>query len=73
MTEQPASQGATTAPPPQSAKATARQVPAASPPRSGQMHTRISGMPTSLMAAGTARMTQLRHILRHDRRKPDAS
>jgi hypothetical protein len=73
MTEQPASQGATTALPPQSVNATARQVPAASPPKSGQMHARINGMRTSLIAASTTRITQLRQVLRRDRRKPHAS
>jgi hypothetical protein len=38
------------------------------------MHTRISGMRTSLIAAaGTARITQLRRIMRRDRRTPPAS
>jgi len=123
MTEQPASQSATTTLPPQSANGTFPQLPATpSPPKSGRMHTRISGMRTSLIAAvaglivvmifiiqnahavnisflgahlrlslavalflaaiagalimaaaGTARITQLRRIMRHDRRKPHAS
>jgi lipopolysaccharide assembly protein A len=123
MTEQPAPQGATTTLPPQSANGTSPQLPAApSPPKSRRMHTRISGMRTSLIAAivglivvmifiiqnahavnisflgahlrlslavalflaaiagalimaaaGTARITQLRRIMRHDRRKPQAS
>ena len=84
MTEQPASKGPTTTLPPQSANGTSPQLPPApSPPRSGQMHTRISGMRTSLIAgvasallmaaAGTARITQLRQIMRRDRRRPPAS
>jgi hypothetical protein len=76
MTEQPPFQGATTTLPPQSANGTSPQLPAApSPPKSGRMHTRISGMRTSLIAAaaGTARITQLRRIMRRDRRTPPAS
>jgi lipopolysaccharide assembly protein A len=123
MTEQPAFQGATTTMPPQSANGTSPQLPpAAPPPKSGRMHTRISGMRTSLIAAaaglivvmifiiqnahavsisflgahlrlslavalllaaiagalimaaaGTARITQLRRIMRRDRRTPPAS
>jgi uncharacterized integral membrane protein len=44
------------------------------------MHTRISGIRTALIAgalliatAGTARITQLRQIMRRDRRKPRPS
>jgi hypothetical protein len=38
------------------------------------MHTRISGLRTSLIAAAeTARITQLRRIMRRDRRTPPAS
>jgi putative membrane protein len=123
MTEQPAPEAATTTLPPQSANGTSPQLPAApSPPRAAPMHTRISGMRTSLIAAtaglvvvmifiiqnahavnisflgahmrvslavalllaaiagallmaaaGTARITQLRRIMRRDRRKPQAS
>ena len=123
MTEQPAPQAATTTLPPQSANGTSPQMPAApSPPSAARMHTRISGMRTSLIAAtaglvvvmifiiqnahavnisflgahlrvslavalllaaiagallmaaaGTARITQLRRIMRRDRRKPQAS
>jgi lipopolysaccharide assembly protein A len=123
MTDQPASQGATTTLPPQSANGTSPQMPPApSPPKTGRTRTRISGMRTSLIAgfavlivvmifiiqnahavnisflgahlrlslavalvlaaiggalimaaAGTARITQLRRIMRRDRRKPHAS
>ena len=123
MTEQPAPWGATTTLPPQSANGTSPQLPpAAQPPKSGRMDTRISSMRTSLIAgfaglivvmifiiqnphavnisflgahlrlslavalflaaiagalimaaAGTARITQLRRIMRRDRRKPQAS
>jgi putative membrane protein len=123
MTEQPPPQGATTTLPPQSANGTSPQLPpAASPPNSRRMHTRISSMRTSLLAgflglivvmifiiqnphavnisflgahlrlslavalflaaiagallmaaAGTARITQLRRIMRRDRSRPHAS
>jgi putative membrane protein len=123
MTEQPPPQGATSTLPPQSANGTSPQMPsAAPPPKPGRMHTRISGMRTSLIggfaglivvmifiiqnahavnisflgahlrlslavalflaaiagalimaAAGTARITQLRRVMRRDRRKPHAS
>ena len=122
MTELPPPQGATGTLPPQSANGTSPQLPAApSPPKAGRMHTRISGLRTSLIAAavglvvvmifiiqnahavnisflgahlrlslavallfaaiagallmaaaGTARITQLRRIMRRDRRKPKA-
>jgi putative membrane protein len=123
MSEHPPPQGATTTLPPQSANGTSPQLPPApSPPKAGRMHTRISGMRTSLIVgfaglivvmifiiqnahavnisflgahlrlslavalflaaiagalimagAGTARITQLRRIMRRDRRKPQAS
>jgi putative membrane protein len=126
MTEQPAPPAATTTLPPQSANGTSPQLPAApgppGPPKPGRMHTRISGMRTSLIAAaaglivvmifiiqnahtvnitflgahlrlslavalflaaiagalimaaaGTARITQLRRIMRRDRRTPPAA
>jgi hypothetical protein len=75
MTDQPAPQGATTTLPPQSANGTSPQLPPApSPPKSGRKHSRISGIRTTLIAAaGTARITQLRRIMRRDRRKPQAS
>jgi hypothetical protein len=41
-------------------------------PAAGRMHTRISGLRTSLIA-GTARITQLRRIMRRDRATPPAS
>jgi lipopolysaccharide assembly protein A len=120
MTEPPASTGATTTLPPQSANGTSPQLPPAG--KSGRTHTRIRGLRTSLIAgfavlivvlifiiqnahtvnisflgahlrlslavalllaaiagalimaaAGTARITQLRRIMRRDRRKPPAS
>lgn len=49
--------------------------PAAPPgPRPGRLRTRISGMRTGLIAAaaGTARITRLRRIIRRDRRTPPA-
>jgi hypothetical protein len=68
MTEQPAPHGPTTTLPPPS------------PPKSGPMHTRISGMRTSravgallMAAAGTTRITRLRQIMRRDWRKPPTS
>jgi putative membrane protein len=122
MTEQPASQGATTTLPPPSANGTSPQPPPAARPPKGRMHTRISGMRTGLIAgfvglivvmifiiqnartvnisflgahlrlslavalflaaiagalimaaAGTARITELRRIMRRDRRKRQAS
>jgi putative membrane protein len=123
MTEQPPPEGATVTMPPQSANGTSPQPAAApGPPKSGWVHTRISGMWTSLIAAavglivvmifiiqnshavnisflgahlrlslavalllatiagalimaaaGTARIAQLRRIMRRDRRKPQAS
>ena len=82
MTEQPPPPAATTTLPPQSANGTSPQLPAApsqppaapGTPNAARMHTRISGMRTSLIAAaGTARITQLRRIVRRDRRKPHSS
>jgi hypothetical protein len=75
MTDQPAAQGATTTLPPQSANGTSPQLPAApSPPEASRTHTRISGISASLIAAaGTARITQLRRIMRRGRRTPPAS
>ena len=123
MTEPPASTGATTTLPPQSANGTSPQLPPAAPAgKSGRTHTRIRGLRTSLIAgfavlivvlifiiqnahtvnisflgahlrlslavalllaaiagavimaaAGTARITQLRRIMRRDRRTPPAS
>jgi hypothetical protein len=81
MTEQPAPHGPTITLPPQSANGTSAQLPPAhSPPKSGPMHTRISGMRASriagarlMAAAGSARITKLRQIMRRDRRKPPTS
>jgi hypothetical protein len=77
MTDQPASQRPTITLPPQSANGTSPQFPAApSPPKAVRMpmHTRISGLRTSLIAAaGTDRIVQLRRIMRRDRRKPPVS
>ena len=76
MTDQPPPQGATTTLPPQPANGTPPQLPPPAPARkSGRTHTRIRGMRTSLIAAaaGTARITQLRRIMRRDRSTPPAS
>jgi hypothetical protein len=76
MSEQPAAERGTTTLPPQSANGNSPQLPPAAPPRkSGRTRTRISGVRTGLIAAaaGTARITQLRRIMRRDRRKPHAS
>jgi putative membrane protein len=123
MTEPTAPQGSTTTLPPPSANGSSPQLPTAPlPPKARRMHSRISGMRTSLIAAtgalivvmifiiqnadavninflgahlrlslavalflaaiggallmaaaGTARITQLRRIIRRDRRKPSAS
>jgi putative membrane protein len=52
MTDQPLPPGATATLPPQSANGTAARLPAAPPaaPKAAHMHTRISGMRTSLIA-----------------------
>ncbi len=78
MTGLPAPRGSTSTLPPPSVNGSAPP-PASAPPR-GRMHTRISGMRTALIAgallmaaAGTARITQLRQLIRRDRRKPPAS
>ena len=80
MTEQPAPHGPSTTLPPQSANGTSAQLPPAhSPPKSGPMHTRMSGMRTSRIAGAAgallmaARITQLRQNMRRDRRKPPTS
>ena len=75
MTETPVAQGTTSTLPPTSANGPAP--PAAAAPRR-RMHTRISGIRTALIAvlmaaAGTTRITQLRQIMRRDRRKPRPS
>jgi len=82
MTEQPAPHGPTTTLPPQSANGTSAQLPP-SPPKSGPTHTRTSGLRTSriagaagalvMAAAGTVRITQLRQMVRRDRRNPPTS
>jgi hypothetical protein len=79
MTEPPVSPLGTTStlplPPPSVNGYSPPPSPAPSPPKAGRMHTRVSGMRTSLIAAaaGTARITQLRRIMRRDRRTPPAS
>jgi len=74
VTDQTARQGPTTTLPPQSASGTSSQLPpAAAPAKAGRTHTRISGMRTNLIAAvGTARITELRRIMRRDRRRPQS-
>jgi hypothetical protein len=84
MTEQPAPRSPTTTLPPQSAGGTSAELPSApSPTRSGPTQTRMGGMRTSriassagamlMAAAGTARITRLRQVMRGDRRKPPTS
>ena len=78
MTEPPLSPLGTTSTlpllPPSANGSSSPPSPAPSPPKAGRMHIRISGMGTSLIAAvGTARFTQLRRIMRRDRRTPPAS
>lgn len=69
MTEPNAPEGTTSTFSPQPANG---QLPPASQPKPGSVHTRLSGVRTSLIA-GTARITQLRRIIRRDRRAPRAS
>jgi hypothetical protein len=81
MTEQPAAHGPTTTLPPQSANGTSAQLPLAdSPGKSGPVRTRGSGSRIAgaagallMTAAGTARVTQLRQILRRGWRRPPTS
>jgi hypothetical protein len=74
MTETPVPQGTTSTVPPPSANGSAPPPPAAAAPR-GRMHARISGVRATLIASAqlTARITQLRQIMRRDRRKPRPS
>jgi putative membrane protein len=66
MTEQPPPQGATTTLPPQSANGTSPQLPAApSPPKARRMHTRISGMRTSLIAAAVGLIVVMIFIIQN--------
>ena len=66
MTEQPPPQGATTTLPPQSANGTSPQLPAApSPHRARRMHTRISGMRTSLIAAAAGLIVVMIFIIQN--------
>jgi uncharacterized integral membrane protein len=66
MTEQPRPQGATTTLPPQSANGTSPQLPAApSPHGAGRMHTRISGMRTSLIAAAAGLVVAVIFIIQN--------
>ena len=68
MTDQPVPQGATTTLPPQSANGTSPQLPPApSPPQPGRMHTRISGMRTSLIAGVAALTVVLIFIIQNAR------
>jgi putative membrane protein len=63
MTDQPASSGPTTTLPPQSANGTSPQLPAAR--RSRRMHTRISGMRTSLIAGFVALIVVMIFIIQN--------
>jgi len=66
MTEQPPFQGATTTLPPQSANGTSPQLPAApSLPNADGMHTRISGMRTSLIAAAVGLIVVMIFIIQN--------
>jgi putative membrane protein len=72
MTEQPAPQAATTTLPPQSANGTSPQLPAApsppsppSPPSGARMHTRISGLRTSLIAAAAGLIVVMIFIIQN--------
>ena len=66
MTEQPLPQGATTTLPPQSANGTSPQLPAApSPPKASRMHTRISGMRTSLIAGAAGLIVVMIFIIQN--------
>jgi hypothetical protein len=68
MTEPAAPRAATSTLPPPSVNGSAPPPPAAPPrPARGRLRTRISGARTGLIA-GTARITQLRRIMRRDRR-----
>ena len=81
MTEQPAPHGPTTTLPPQSANGTSAQLPLAhSPSKSGPVPTRSSGSRFAgatgavlMTAAGTARLTKLRQIVRRGWRRPPTS
>ena len=68
MTEQPASPDAATATlPPQSANGTSPQLPAAPPrpPQPRRMHTRISGLRTSLIAAAAGLVVVMIFIIQN--------
>jgi len=77
MTEPAAPRPTTTTLPPPTANGSAPPLPPppAVPPadQRRRLQTRISGTRSGLIAAGTARITQLRRIMRRDRRKPQAS
>jgi uncharacterized integral membrane protein len=78
MTEQPAPHGPTTTLPPQSANGTPAQLPLAhSSRKSGPVHTLSSGGRIAgallMSAAGTARIPQLRQIVRRSWRRPPTS
>jgi uncharacterized membrane protein YidH (DUF202 family) len=76
MTDTPAPQGTTGTLPAPSANGSAPTPPAAAAPRR-RVHTRIGaaliGGALLMAVAGTARITQLRQIMRRDRRKPPPS
>jgi len=66
MTEQPRPEGATVTLPPQSANGTSPQPPAAPGPlKPGRMHTRISGMRTSLIAAAVGLIAVMIFIIQN--------
>jgi putative membrane protein len=66
MTEQPASQGPTATLPPQSANGTTPQLPTETGSRrSGRMHTRISGLRTSLIAGCLALVVVMIFIIQN--------
>jgi lipopolysaccharide assembly protein A len=70
MTDQPAPPGATATLPPQSANGTSPQLPAPpGPPKPGpgRMHTRISGMRTSLIAAAAGLTVVMIFIIQNAR------
>jgi putative membrane protein len=66
MTEQPASPGPTSTLPPQSANGTSPQLPAAPrPPQPRRMHTRISGLRISLIAAAAGLIVVMIFIIQN--------
>jgi hypothetical protein len=82
MTEVPAPPRTTSTLPPASANGSATSLPATSLPatRGRPMHTRISGLPTALIAGarlvvttGIVRITKLSQLVLRERRKPPSS